>query len=314
MFCLTVVVLCISTARPAWAWQAEGHQLIARTAAAALPGDVPAFLREADDTLAEYSTDPDAFKDRNLAALAATEGPEHFIDLEKVPAGVLEAKAFPPTRQAYDAMCKPPWTAARVGTLPYSILEGTQRLTLALAQHRRWPEDRAIRAKCLVFAGLLAHYSGDAVMPLHTTVNFDGPTDAEGKSPRSGIHDKIDALPGRMVHPIDAKPPAKSVRVFDDVLKATWDELQASHALVGKCYELEVEFPNPGAKEVSPRVQAFCAERMRAGSAFTASLFLTAWNDSEKIELPEWVVRAHDAAATQPAEPSPSGAVAPEGK
>src|SRR5437764_832460 len=42
--------------------------------------------------------------------------------------------------------------------------------------------------------GILAHYAGDICMPLHTTVDYDGRVTADGRSPHSGIHAKVDSL------------------------------------------------------------------------------------------------------------------------
>lgn len=273
--------------------------LIAATAAGALPEEVPAFFRGGGTAIASGAIAPDVFKEGSLRALNSAESPEHYIDLE-----YLEGKELPATRYGFLQLCNQmKLRPDRVGTLPYAITEWTQRLTVAFAEHRRWPEDRAVRAKCLVYAGILAHYSGDAAMPLHTTVDFDGRADEKGKSPRSGIHEKIDALPGRMVRPIDAKPAEGRVRAYGELPKGVMAEIERSHALVDACYGMEKEFPAEDAKEVPERVEAFCAERVRAGSAFTASLFLTAWRDSEKFEVPEWVIKAHEAPATQPPAP-----------
>ena len=82
----------------------------------------------------------------------------------------------------------------RLGLLPYAIAETTYMLSLALAEHHRWPDNQAIQSKCLVYAGLLSHYAEDACMPLHATVHWDGRVLPNGQSPRTGIHSRVDGL------------------------------------------------------------------------------------------------------------------------
>ena len=72
----------------------------------------------------------------------------------------------------------------------YAVAEWTEKLALAFAQHRRWPENTLVQAECLLTAASLAHYAQDLCQPLHTSVHFDGRALEGGKSPRSGIHEK----------------------------------------------------------------------------------------------------------------------------
>ena len=78
-------------------------------------------------------------------------------------------------------------TQNEASTLPYSIAEWTQRLTIAFAEHRNDPENPHVRAKCLVFAGILSHYAADLHMPLHTSIHWDGRDDA-GAMSSSGVY------------------------------------------------------------------------------------------------------------------------------
>lgn len=291
-----IAVLILTISSDLLAWHAQGHWYIADSATKALPNDVPSFFRESGEVLAFCANDPDLFKECSLRTLDVAESPEHYIDLEYV-----RNMKLPPTRYAFIQICEQKkLNPARVGMLPYAIAEWTQRLTVAFAEHRRWPEDRAVQIKCLVYAGLLSHYSGDAVMPLHTTIHFDGRADKKNKSPRSGIHEKIDALPGCLSQPIEARFTAGQVHAYESLFDNIVEELQRSHQLVDACYEMEGELPAGEGQKISERVAAFGVERMGAGSAFTASLFLTAWRDSEKVELPKWVERLHAVPSTQP--------------
>ena len=49
--------------------------------------------------------------------------------------------------------------------------------------------------KCLIYGGILSHYTGDCMMPLHTTKDFDGKRKDMGGFLQKGIHAKIDGFP-----------------------------------------------------------------------------------------------------------------------
>ena len=78
----------------------------------------------------------------------------------------------------------------KVGMLPYAIMEYYEKLTVGFYDYRKTPTNSAIPMKCLVYGGMLAHYTGDAAMPLHTTRDFDGRTRPDGTVKQKGIHAK----------------------------------------------------------------------------------------------------------------------------
>lgn len=266
-------------------WHGPGHDRATRPAAAALPKDVPAFFVEGAATIAHCSADPDLFRLRAQPELRDGEVPEHYFDLE-----LLKGAEIPPSRSAFVALCaKKGQTPADVGFLPYAVVEWTQRLALAFAEHRKWPDNKHIRMKALVYAGILSHYAQDACQPLHTTIHYDGRARADGSSPRTGIHAKVDALLQKLTP--DPQAAAKGVNpvVFDKLLPGVVAEIKRSHALVAKVYQLENEIPDLEAPlPAGTEVAAFARERLRAAATFTASLYLTAWRKSAELQLPEW--------------------------
>src|SRR5258706_14116075 len=66
----------------ALAWGATGHRLIGREAIAALPNDLPAFLRAPGvaDRVGELAREPDRWKDAGKPH-DADRDPAHFLDL-----------------------------------------------------------------------------------------------------------------------------------------------------------------------------------------------------------------------------------------
>jgi hypothetical protein len=308
-FAIVAFVAAATAASPAAAWFTIGHAKVARAAVRALPPSVPRFFRDGAFGVGEAAVDPDLFKDRTLPALRTAEEPAHFLDWELIPGLALPADRWAFTAQLFERKLDP----AKVGVLPYSVIEGTQRLTLAFAEHRRYPTNVYIRQKAIVYAGWLAHYAGDLEQPLHTSLHHDGRALPDGSSPRTGIHQRVDGLFERVPFDEAAITRGLPVRAFPDAWAAIQSELAASHALVDRVYELEPEllaaFPpappvppaggtspitapaSSPAPAISPAVTAFASERYRATATFLASLYLTAWEQSATIQLPSWLER-----------------------
>jgi hypothetical protein len=319
MMAAAAVLACCAAAQ---GWHGKGHYDATMLALRAIKADanLPAFFAAGAGTVAHASLDPDNFT-RPIApdALHKAESPEHFFDIDVEPlAGAPPADAnFPPDRYAFIDLCyargvKP----NRVGMLPYAVTEWTQRLTVTFAEHRKYPDDPAIRAKCLLSAGMLSHYAADLCQPLHVTIHYDGRCGPDGKIPRSGIHAKVDALLGKlMLDPtsrpgrpapaanapprpaLDANSPLSGVRPapFGAVLPAVMAEIRRSHALVDRVYELDKQLPAE-TDPIAPgsAVEKFTVDRMRAAAGLIASLYMTAWQDSAAIKLPWWYRRPYN--------------------
>lgn len=235
VFAGALVVTIAAWASPVRAWFTPGHAMITRAAVRALPPEVPRFFRDGAFTVGEASVDPDLFKDRTQVALRAAEEPNHYLDWELIPG--LE---LPPDRWAFtSAVIARKVDPRSLGVLPYSMMESFQRLTMAFAEHRRWPDDVAIQQKALVYAGWLGHYAGDLEQPLHTSIHHDGRANPDKSSPHTGIHQLVDGLVERV--PFDEAEVTRNLpaRVIPDVWAAIQTELQTSHALVDRVYELE---------------------------------------------------------------------------
>lgn len=298
---IVLVMAWLIAASPALAWHDEGHVYAARAAVEALPDDVPAFFREGVDTIAHGALDPDVIRNRALPQLRDADAPEHFIDYE-----YLQGRDLPPTRYAYIDLCEELGVdPGKVGTLPYAVVEGAQWLTVAFAEHRRWPDNEHVRMKCLVLAGILSHYTADLQMPLHTTVHYDGliPTDPDDPSgtrfllseprPFRGLHAQVDALPTKLPYAELFAEPLDAPRPRADLFAYVVEELKASHALVGRAYELAPRIPAAAEMSIEDEeVRAFTIDRMRAAAAFTSNILLSAWRNSAELSLPNWLDRS----------------------
>jgi hypothetical protein len=273
-------LLLLLSAGLTWGWWAGGHALIAEASTAILPDEMPKFFRAGAKALAHYSGDPDRWKNKACKHLKAAESPDHFIDLEDY-----QGEELPEDRwKAIALLHKLKQSPEKAGFLPYAILESFDRLTCAFYDHRKAPDDAAIQAKCLVYAGILSHMTGDCVMPLHTTRDYDGKRGPAGKMIQKGIHAKIDAFPEK--HGLTAEEMSRGVkaRKVEDVWAHVKERIKESHALIGKCYELDRAgaFTRPTRES-----RAFILERCRAGVQFTADLWYTAWLRSADLP-PHW--------------------------
>ena len=289
-------VVLFAIVAPAEAWHQHFHCQSTRAAVSLLPDEVPAYFRHGSDAAAHHSVDPDLVRDKALPQLRSGEGPEHYFDIE-----LLNGSKLPGTRyELIEACTQLKVKPHKIGMLPYAIVEQTQRLTIAFAEHRQWPDNPHIRAKCMVIAGHLAHYVGDATQPLHVTVHFDGRMGEDGVVPHTGIHQRVDMLVDRMKKldriKLDAEPlinAKMNIEPGDKLMTVVWQHMLASHALVDRVYELEPHFPplDGGPWEATAEVRQFARERMRATIVILARLYLTAWRESASLKLPHWLVR-----------------------
>ena len=216
--------------------------------------------------------------------MLAREYPEHFLDFE-----LIGKRNFPIDRFEFLQMVlRRGLDPEKVGFLPYSIAEWTQKLAVSFAELRRWPNNRIIQLKALFYAGILAHYSGDLVQPLHTTVHFDGIA-KKGVSPRSGIHLVVDMLPLTLQLKQENFFPDPKPKFFRFLMEAIETEFFVSHKKYRYIYDHESKFwDTKEKKKIAPEVKSFVEERVKRSVYFTASLFISAWEYSKNIELPDW--------------------------
>lgn len=262
------------------AWWVEGHGTITEAAVSGLPDDMPRFFRASAKALYHLAGEPDRWKNREARYLRAAEAPDHFIDLEDFQGKTLPDNRWKAIKLLQDLKANP----ELVGFLPYAIMENYDRLTVAFYDHRKEPDNLIIQQKCVVYAGILSHLTGDCVMPLHTTRNYDGKKSADGTIAQKGIHLKLDAFPER--HGLKAEEITRSLKALkrDDVWKHVLERIDESHKLVEICYKLDAAgaFEKP-----TKESRSFVLERCRAGAQFTMDLWWTAWLRSEKLP-PHW--------------------------
>jgi len=282
------LLLAASISGPAWGWWAGGHGIISRAAVMSLPDEVPTFFRSGRKMVGHMSFDPDVSKNRGTPHVSAAEHGEHYLDLE-----LMKGRDLPDSRQAFIALCyelgvKP----ESVGYVPYALAESTERLAVAFAEHRKWPDNLFIQQKCLVYAGFLAHYAQDLCQPLHVTIHFNGKKQEDGKRLFRGILEKVDSLPEVMKMRPDALAASQTIAAPDSLMPAILEQLQTSFALVDPVYAMGEELMAVKRDSApSDAVATFANERVRESVRFTASLMLYAWNASEGLRFEGWLDR-----------------------
>jgi|GEM_PF-149792 len=269
------------------AWHCDGHYAITASAVEIVSDSLPAFFAETKSTIVRCACAPDIFKMNELAQLDAQESPEHYFDHELYPDTLLAQ-----TRAEYVKVCISKGVVpSTVGFLPYAVAEWTQRMTISLAEYRAYPGNTDIERACAVYAGILSHYAADLCQPLHLTVHFNGRVkNISNPSPRTGIHEKVDALTGKL-----ELPPARLLKgaVVYGFGPALMDSIQAqmrrSIGYIDTVYKLEQNLP-PMNKPLGKgsRVEKFASERFAASALFVARLYVTAWKESGRIKLPSW--------------------------
>ena len=276
------VLIMLSFSGPTQAWWCGDHGVLTKASFAALPEFMPAFFRAGVIEAAHYVCDPDLFKNKHVPGLSAVEFPEHIFDVE-----LLNGHAPPLHRHEFVALCDSLGVAPyKVGFALYAITEWTDRLTIAFAEHRRWPDNEAIQSKCLVYAGSLSHYAQDLCQPLHLTIHFDGYADDDGTVPHTGIHEAVDSLIQRLNLSHAAIADGVSPVSTGDIRALVEEELMRSRALIDVIYDHEQQIRTASGEAVS-----FANERSGAAARFTASLLVSSWDLSESVELPGWLRR-----------------------
>ncbi len=259
-------------------WWSGGHETIAEAAASRLPDDVPAFFRKGGRELAHFSVDPDRWKNREMTFLRRAEEGNHYLDSED-----LEGKTLPGTnrfdamKMIYGELKKDPY---KVGLLPYAIMEEYEKLVVGFYDYRKAPTNPAIPMKCLVYGGTLAHYTGDAAMPLHTTRDYDGRKQPDGTIKQKGIHAKIDGFPEKNGFKPEEVCRGLEPKKIEDVWKYVMKFIEESSTHIPRCYELDAAgaFEKP-----TDESRTFIMARVRAGTQFTLDLWYNAWLRSEKL-------------------------------
>lgn len=273
------------------AWGSDGHKMINRLAAAALPSDVPEFLRSqsALDAMEYYGPEPDRWKGQLEPELSQAGSPEHFMDMEWA-----DMIGVPLPRRRYDFVralafaqkshVEIPLTPEKVGLQPYVTDEYYERIKAAMREYRglvaAHKDVKPVEAEIVFLCGIMGHFVADGSQPLHATIQYNGWTgeNPKGYTTEHRIHAQFESdfvtanvNPAKDIAPLIAKQPVVLADVFEDYVKY----LRHSESLVDQTYEFEKAGGFKGAGSVESR--AFVDERLAAGATELRDIIYTAW-------------------------------------
>jgi len=243
--CLLAIAL-LATPGAGRGWGNDGHLLILDSALAVLPDAVRRIYAPGADRIRTYAVEPDRH------SVVPAEGSRHYIDIELLdPAfmsGLVKELAKDGSAQGladedargiaisfergFFSRRPPPWSANEtgrlweslppdlpafrsaypgmetiVGTVVYQPFLYTRALARAIREgDRQW---------ILIYAGLLAHYTGDLFVPLHATIDYKGQysgnlTFNDGKNGRGDVHSRFETAFVR--HRLDSLRTANAAR------------------------------------------------------------------------------------------------------
>jgi hypothetical protein len=289
-FAVAAAMVPVMMVQPSLAWGTDGHKMINRLAAANLPKDVPAFLRNGNalDTMEYLGPEPDRWRNRAEEDLVAAQAPEHFIDLEWADlVGPLPKKRYDFVRaleKAQAAHPDIPLTPEKVGLQPYATEEVWERLKVGMREYRKLlaagEDTKPAETAILFYAGWLGHYVADGSQPLHVTIQFNGWTgpNPNGYTTEHKIHSQFESsFVSANVKSADVSSlvAAAEPKVLADEWTDYVDYLRHTGTLMEKTYQIEKAGGFTGAG--TPEGKAFTEERLAAGAIQLRDMIYTAW-------------------------------------
>lgn len=271
----------------AQAWGFFGHRVITQVAVYELPAGLQAFYFRHLPELVRQCTAPDERRTKD-----PEEAARHFIDMDHYS----EDNPFAKVPRAYDEAVEKfsADTLKKYGTVPWTVIETKNKLVSAFSERDTLGIIR--------YSAELSHYTADAFVPLHTTVNYDGQLTGQ-----TGLHGLWESqLPEQFINAY--KLTGEEGRVLKDPLAAIWGVLQSSYGFLTATYDLEAKV----GKGFTPQTKytyshrfghtqrrysdAFAAAynkevggqvdyRIQTAAPMVASMWLTAWQEAGRPDL-----------------------------
>lgn len=158
------------------AWGFEAHKYIMARAIALLPREIRPFFEAQRAFVVERAIDPDLWR----TAGWEEESPRHFLDMDAY--GPYPFKELP---HDYDEAVKRHGQefVIKNGTLPWRTEEIHKKLVEAFQQKGSFSRDNI-----KFFSAVVGHYVGDAHVPFHAALNYDGQLTQQW-----GIHSRFES-------------------------------------------------------------------------------------------------------------------------
>lgn len=244
-----IVLVCSS-------WGFLVHRTVNQLAVYQLKGDLQEFFFENRESLV-YNA-PRADTRRNTDSTEAT---KHFIDLEafgdsaawKMPYGWNDAVKL----YNKDSLIK-------YGYVPYHIMYMKDKLTEAFRSKNK--------DSILFYAADIGHYIGDAHVPLHTTLNYDGQL-----TNQKGLHSLWESMIPELELNTYNFYTKRKVRYLKNPSETIWNVVRQSHSLVPDMLRKEIEVSKNFTDSTKYRIQVRRGKESRSyttafAKAYSASL------------------------------------------
>jgi len=272
-----------------WGWGYRAHYTVNSGAITLLPEPLRKFYHLNSPYVVRHSVDPDLWGEMKEKAPAyAWPSHAHYIDLD-----LLDNAPFDGIPTTYQEALKTfgAEQLRKAGTLPWEIARRKTELTNAFRE-RNWED-------VVKLSSWLAHLLTDATMPLHTTKNykgqFTGNVILEEHGPNRHVHFRLewglistfpeyyDTILGR----------AGSVRRIDDVSAEVWTTLKDSFDLIPEVLSADKEaaaldagFGETYYRAFDGRMRSLVQRQLARSQELVASVWLTAWEDAGRPEVP----------------------------
>jgi hypothetical protein len=280
--CLLLLVIMLVMPSTAGAWGFEAHKFIADRAIDLLPPELRPIFEKRRAMVIERSVDPDLWRISGWDA----EDPNHFLDIDHEAFGPYPFAGLP---RDYDAAVQKFGREFihRQGLVPWRVQEFYGRLQRAFESIRRQPPSPNAGENIVYYSAILAHYVGDAHVPLHSVVNYDGQLTMQ-----NGVHGRwegelFERTRGRLTVMPKAPTPISKPRDF------IFDALVSGNRLVPGVLEADKraaegrEFYDEAYFAAFERA-AFTVLEQRLNESITAvaSIIIGAWEQAGRPAVP----------------------------
>ncbi len=274
------VLLLLAAASQASAWGFPGHRLVNGEAVTTLPAPLRALFEGNEAWLREHAIDPD------LWVISGREGepPNHFLDLDAF--GSYPFDEVPAVEA--DHLARHGAAAIERGRLPWRAAQVYRELVAAFAAKDE--------ARALERAAVLGHYVGDAHVPLHAVLNYDGQLTGQ-----KGLHSRWEsALVDRFARQIEGRlEPGAAARV-EDPTALLFGVLRESYARAQETLVADKEtagrrdyadtpeddrYDDAYYSRLFEREGETLIARLNAAATALGSLWLSAWEDAGRPDL-----------------------------
>lgn len=260
------------------AWGFDIHRFVTERAIAVLPPELKPFYTKHKVMIVEHSIDPDLWRSAGFQE----EPPRHFVDLD-----AYGEWPFPDLPREYDAAVAKHGKAfvEKNGTLPWRVKEMYAQLVKSFADAAGgtspWALDNA-----KFFSAVLAHYVGDAHVPFHAVLNYDGQL-----TNQHGIHSRFESdlfhrYRSRLKLPSPPLPPVSDpvTFVFDillDGFKLAEPLLKADLAAIGSGDTYDDAYYDRFFASARPILE----RQLSRASAGVAAIIVSAWEQGGRPNL-----------------------------